>query len=95
MRLEQIALGGTPVVGFDGANTLGFGPLPLHDFCEKRTQIALGDGPTAAGVGQAALVVPAVKAVSPWAVALTTSVVGAAAGWALDEFSRSMRRRRR
>ena len=38
-------------------------------------------GAPAVGFGQAEAVVAPVAAHSPWAVALATSVVGAAAGW--------------
>lgn len=90
---EQISLGGAPVVGFGTANALGFGPLPARDFCAKRGQV--GDAPAPSGVGQGVLVVPAAKVASPWTVALTTSVVGAATGWVIEEIARRARRRRR
>jgi membrane protein YqaA with SNARE-associated domain len=32
---------------------------------------------------------------SPWAMAITTSVLGAATGWVFDELARSVRKRRR
>jgi len=58
-------------------------------------QVFLGDGPVV-GFGNPALAVPAA---TPWAEIIVTSVVSAAAGWALDEaatrFSSKKRKRRR
>jgi membrane protein YqaA with SNARE-associated domain len=45
------------------------------------------------GFGQAEIVLPAAAATSPWAVALVTSVVGAATGWVIEEFARNIRER--
>lgn len=60
--------------------------------------ITLGGHPIV-GFGQGeALALPAAASVgitSPWTVALTTSVVGAAAGWVIEEIVRSTRRRKR
>jgi hypothetical protein len=39
------------------------------------------------GFGQASLAVPVATA-SPWAIALATSVVGAATGWVIEEVAR-------
>jgi len=49
------------------------------------------------GFGQAPLMTPvaATKAASPWPIVLATSVVSAAAGWAIEEVARTVRRRRR
>ena len=38
---------------------------------------------------------PVVHAASPWAVALVTSVVGAVAGWTIEEVAKKARGRRR
>jgi hypothetical protein len=46
------------------------------------------------GVGET-VSAPTVRAPSPWAVAITTSVVGAAVGWAIEEVARNIRGRRR
>jgi hypothetical protein len=55
--------------------------------------ISLGGTPTS-GFGQTeALVAPIMAAPSPWAVALTTSVMGAAAGWMIEEIARTVRSR--
>jgi hypothetical protein len=50
-------------------------------------QLSLGGHPVI-GFGSAALVAPAVAAVSPWPMVLASSVVSAAAGWAIDEVAR-------
>ena len=48
------------------------------------------------GFGQAeAVMVPAAVHASPWAVALVTSVVGAATGWVIEEVARHVRERQR
>jgi len=60
IQYEQLALGGTPVVGFGQEE-----PAP----------------PTSSG--------------SQWGMALTTSVVGAAAGWVIEEVARNFRRKYR
>lgn len=62
---------------------------------------ALGDPPQPSecacrkimGVGD--LTAPAAVAMSPWAMALTTSVIGAAAGWMIEEIATAVRGRRR
>ena len=46
------------------------------------------------GIGQA-VVAPAVAHASPWALALATSVVGAATGWIMEEIAQSARKKRR
>lgn len=47
-------------------------------------------------LGQAeAIYAPIVAAHSPWAVALVTSVVGAATGWVIEEVAKRARGRRR
>jgi len=58
-------------------------------------QLRLGGAPVV-GFGQHEMLIPAVaRATSPWTVAITTSVVGAAAGWVLEEIAKSVRGRRR
>jgi membrane protein YqaA with SNARE-associated domain len=53
---------------------------------------ALGD----AGTGELGTVaVPVAAAVSPWTMALATSVLGAATGWAIEELASNLRGRRR
>lgn len=48
------------------------------------------------GFGQAeAVMVPVAVHTSPWAVALVTSVVGAATGWMIEEIATHVRGRRR
>jgi hypothetical protein len=54
-------------------------------------QISLKGAP-AVGFGQAAALAAPAAVASPWVVALTTSVVGAAAGWAIEEIARRRRR---
>lgn len=56
-------------------------------------QLFLGDAPLV-GFGQAE-VIAAPAATSPWTVALVTSVVSAAAGWAIEEAARAASGRRR
>lgn|GEM_PF-3120456 len=51
-------------------------------------------GAPAVGFGQAEAVVVPVAAHSPWAVALATSVVGAATGWVIEEIATHVRGRR-
>jgi hypothetical protein len=55
--------------------------------------LSLGAHPVI-GFGQAEAVAPAATT-SPWAVAIVTSIVSAAAGWALDEAAHHARKRRR
>jgi hypothetical protein len=57
------------------------------------SSIAFGAAPLV-GFGQVELAAPAAAA-SPWAVALVTSVVGAAAGWTIEELARNVRGKRR
>ena len=59
-------------------------------------QISRG-GRSVAGFGQVEAAPPAAAVVgtSPWAIALTTSVLGAATGWVIEEVARSVRRKRR
>ena len=52
-----------------------------------RNGIALGQAET--------IVAPAIAAHSPWAVALVTSVVGAATGWVIEEVARKAKGKRR
>lgn len=60
---------------------------------EQAQGVILYDGKPVFGFGQGALVAPAAAAAthSPWAVALATSVVGAATGWVIEEFARHVR----
>jgi hypothetical protein len=46
------------------------------------------------GIGQV-VTAPAVAGASPWALALATSVVGAATGWIMEEIARGAKKRRR
>lgn len=57
-------------------------------------QLSLGGHPIV-GFGQEQFVTPVVigTGTSPWAVALTTSVVGAATGWAIEEIAKRVRGR--
>lgn len=59
-----------------------------------REQLFLGSVP-AAGFGQAEVVAPAAPPTPSWALALATSVMSAAAGWAIEETARSIRGKRR
>lgn len=52
------------------------------------------EAPKQSGLGQVDAVTTVVGA-SPWAVALATSVLGAATGWVLEEVATHVRRRRR
>ena len=58
--------------------------------------IARGGQPVV-GFGQEELLLPAAAAVpaTPWAMALATSVVGAAAGWVIEEIATHVRGPRR
>lgn len=56
-------------------------------------QLALAGAP-AVGFSEA-LVAPTIAALSPWKVALTTSLLGAVTGWVLDEVAQKVRGRRR
>jgi len=47
------------------------------------------------GFGQSEMLAAPVVATSPWALALATSVVGAATGWVIEEVARKVRKRRR
>lgn len=55
-----------------------------------------GDHPIV-GFGQGALVAPAAVAAtaSPWPMVLASSVVSAAAGWAIDEVAHRVRKKKR
>jgi hypothetical protein len=72
-----ISHGGRPVVGF----ALSGPPQPSECACKK--VMGIGDDVTA----------PAPTHASPWAVALATSVMGAAAGWVIEEVARHVRKR--
>lgn len=88
MMNERLLLNGAPAVGF-GEHRIARGGCPFSMPPEQGDL----DG---FGFGQAAPVAaPAVQATSPWAVALTTSVLGAATGWLIEEVARRARRRRR
>ena len=54
--------------------------------------VGFGDATVSVGVGTVA---PAVVATLPWGEIVASSIVSAAAGWALDEAVRSMRKKRR
>lgn len=77
---ETLNRGGRPVAGFD----VGTSDPPRPSECACRKVL---------GVGQ--VTAPIATAVSPWAVALTTSVVSAVTGLAIEEIVRHVRRRRR
>ena len=64
--------------------------------CPGPVTMMLGDVPVV-GFGQAeAIVAPAVAApISPWGIAVATSIVGAATGWLIEEFASTFRQRRR
>jgi hypothetical protein len=55
--------------------------------------ISLGGTPIV-GFGES-VTVPIKTGASPWPLALATSVVGAAAGWVIEEVARSVRKKRR
>ena len=56
----------------------------------------LRGGVPVVGFGQAeAVVVPVAVHTSPWAVALATSVIGAATGWVIEEIATHIRGKRR
>jgi hypothetical protein len=57
-------------------------------------KVTLGNVPVI-GFGQAEVMMPLATPTSPWAVALVTSVVSAAAGWTIEELARNVRGRRR
>lgn len=52
-------------------------------------------GTPAIGFGEAEVVPPARPSASPWGMAVATSVVGAAAGWVIEEVAQRLRGRRR
>jgi len=52
------------------------------------------NGQPVVGLGQVA-VAPVVATASPWGLALATSVVGAAAGWCIEEVAKKIRKKRR
>ena len=54
------------------------------------------DGKQVVGFGDGTVSAPhMVRQPSPWAVAITTSVVGAAVGWVIEELATHVRGRRR
>jgi len=52
------------------------------------------NGSPVIGFGDATVSSPTVRAPSPWAVAITTSVVGAAVGWVIEEIAVHVRGKR-
>ena len=73
----MITRNGIQVPGF----AIGDPPRPSECACKK--VLGVGDGLTA----------PAPVHTSPWTVAVATSVVGAATGWAIEEIAKAVRRR--
>lgn len=53
------------------------------------------NGHPVVGFGEDALVAPAAPPTSPWTIPLATSVVSAAAGWAIQEIARAASGKRR
>jgi mannitol-specific phosphotransferase system IIBC component len=53
------------------------------------------NGQPVVGLGQVEAVAPVVATASPWGLALATSVVGAAAGWCIEEVAKKIRKKRR
>lgn len=74
---------GQPVAGF----SVGTGGPPRPSECACRKVLGDADG----SLGSP----PAAVGVSPWALALTTSVIGAATGWVIEEIASAVRGRRR
>jgi len=72
-----ISHGGRPVIGF----ALSGPPQPSECACKK--VLGIGDDVT----------VPPHPHSSPWAVALATSIMGAATGWVIEEVARHVRER--
>jgi hypothetical protein len=85
MLRMQIATSCAPSVG------TGYPPVPSDCACRK----VLGTDAPGVGFGQAEVLVAPATVTSPWAVALVTSVVGAATGWVIEEVATHVRRRRR
>ena len=54
---------------------------------DPNEMISLGASPVV-GFGQSEIARPVVAPSSPWALALATSVVGAATGWVIEEVAR-------
>ena len=98
-RLEELnrmidAGRGNELVSSGGCTDPGGGIVPTAHTARElagliRSQIH-------AGLGQAeALIAPATTGSSPWVTMLATSVVSAAAGWAIEEVARTVRDRKR
>lgn len=73
---ETLNLSGRPVVGFD----VGTSDPPRPSECACKKVLGIGD-----------ISVPVATSVSPWAVALTTSIVSAATGWMIEEIAKRVR----
>jgi hypothetical protein len=58
-----------------------------------KEQLVRGGAPIV-GISEA-IAAPRVTGTSPWALAIATSVVGAAAGWVIEEVARKVRGRRK
>ena len=84
MEASMITRGGRPVAGF----ALGDPPRPSECACNK---VLRRDEDGQLG----SIAAPVATAVSPWALAFTTSVLGAATGWAIEEIASRVRGRRR
>lgn len=84
---------GAVVGGFAG----GAGGAALRAPAMRRARAARDAAPLEppVGFGQGEVVAPTVAGPSPWVIALTTSVVGTAAGWALEEIRDRIQGRRR
>lgn len=77
---DTVSRNGQPMPGFD----VGTSDPPRPSECACRKVL---------GIGQ--ITAPVATAVSPWAVALTTSIVSAATGWVIEEIVQSVRGRRK
>jgi hypothetical protein len=64
-------------------------------FFGGRPVVGLGIGSSGLGEPEWAVTPPSSEGPSTWAVALATSVVGAATGWALDEIADKIRGKRK
>lgn len=84
---ELLLIRGVPVVGFGDESV-----APPSD---PKERLFRGDAPRAGFVGQAAAALPVASSGSPWGMALATSVVSAAAGWAIEEVVQKFRGKRR
>lgn len=73
---------------------LFLGGAPIGGFGDTACTACSGVGSAEQGA-VAAPTVAAVGAASPWALALTTSVVGAATGWVIQEIAHTVRGSRR